>query len=143
MKAILLICALALFIACDEPSLDNNTRQRPDIVCGYNKAACSPVADWLVAINDKAFPDKIKIILNGQLILNECSGDKSPIVVRRDITTTLYARDFLDIGSEPFSFTIKKILSNCIDEEFYYTNAAQTFTRIKEGETVTIKFEIN
>lgn len=73
---------LMTLVSCgkDNKTQANNPNFNPNNNCGFNQQfGCQqpgPKSDWVINTNFRNFPSKIKLIVAGQVVLDECSRSR-------------------------------------------------------------------
>lgn len=78
MKKMIFAAVLMLIVSCgsDNRTTSQNPNFNPNNNCVPGSIQCQqngPSSDWIINTNFKNFPSKVKVILNGQTILDECA----------------------------------------------------------------------
>jgi hypothetical protein len=145
MKNIIIsILSILFFMACGQKSSDNNKPYQEVIpVCGDKSSACLPTADWLITINKTNFPSNVLIKFNDYVLLDECSGDKSPLTINRESTILIQSSSSYFIpDNKGFKFELIDMGENCVENNLFYSNLSQTYVLSGERSQRKLEFSI-
>lgn len=111
---------LLTLVSCGSDNGSSSPRREVNPIC--SEVDCMSTIDWKIQLQGRAFPDKTRVDINGETVLNECVSKQKYAIDRSGETEVLRLENFyvpqrgalkmeiIDLGADCGSYT--SVLAN-------------------------------
>lgn len=122
---------LLLLISCGDNVKVKNSKES-NSVC--SSSDCDLIYNWKLTLHGKSFPDKTKIIINNQIVLNECFNKQKYSINRGSYPETLYLEHFIAPKRGELSVKVYDLGVDCSEENEFLSNQDVPFEELKTSQ---------